>query len=90
MAACISSLPSRRPSDELLVLDPASIDARAFDGLRCIETPPDERHAANVLRIGGTVLICPEDAPGTRRRLEDAGLTVKTADAAELAKAEGG
>jgi dimethylargininase len=76
-------------ADDLLILDPMSIDPRRFDGLRWIETPPDERHAANVLRIGGTV-VCPEDAPVTRRRLEDAGLSVRTTAASELAKAEGG
>jgi len=76
-------------ADDLLILDPASIDPRSFGGFRWIETAPDERHAANVLRIGATV-ICPEDAPATRRRLEDAGVTVRTVAATELGKAEGG
>ena len=75
--------------DDLLVVNPAWVDPDLLDNLRWIETHPQEPHAANVLRVGTTV-ICPEDAPRTRRRLEDAGVSVRTTPNSELAKAEGG
>jgi len=78
-------------SDDVLILDSRSVDPRQFDGLLWVEPADEERHAANVLRIGATI-VCPDDAPITRRRLEDAGLpvTTTTAPASELRKAEGG
>jgi dimethylargininase len=78
-------------SDDVLILDSRSVDPRQFDGLLWIEPADEERHAANVLRIGATI-VCPDRAPITRRRLEEAGLSVTTTTAAasELRKAEGG
>jgi dimethylargininase len=65
------------------------IDAAALAGLHVIDVPPEEPWAANVLRIGETLLI-PSAFPKTRELLEEAGFTVKTVDTSELAKAEAG
>jgi dimethylargininase len=75
-------------ADDLLIVNPALVDPDAFAGLRTLDVDPGEPEAANILRIGDT-LIAPESAPRTRRQLEDAGLTVHVVDTSELAKAEG-
>jgi dimethylargininase len=54
-----------------------------------IEVDPLEAAAANALLVGEMVLF-PEAFPRTRERLQDHGLTVRTLDVSELAKAEGG
>jgi len=51
--------------------------------------PRDEPCAANVLRIGDTVLI-PASFSKTRKLLEDAGFNVMQLDISELQKAEAG
>ena len=48
-----------------------------------------ESHAANVLRVGETVVMA-EDFPGTRRIVERLGYRVRTLDISELRKAESG
>ena len=73
---------------DLVVLNPAWVDARHFAGLKWIEIDPAEPFAANVLSAGETVL-CAANAPRTRARLESHGLAVRTVDMSELAKAEG-
>lgn len=75
-------------ADDLLVLNPAWVDVRQFAGLTWIDVDPTEPFAANVLCAGDTVL-CAADAPRTRARLENYGVTVRTIDMSELAKAEG-
>lgn len=75
-------------ADDLIVINPAWVDAARFGGLRTLAVDPDEPQAANILRVGDT-LVAPESAPGTRRRLEEHGLTVRVVDTSELAKAEG-
>jgi dimethylargininase len=75
-------------SDDLLVLDPDLIDGSLFGGLEWIPVAAGEPGAANVVRVGAT-LLCPEGAPDTRRRLEARGLDVHPVRASELAKAEG-
>jgi dimethylargininase len=75
-------------SDDLLVLNPAWIDPQRFAGIESVAIDPQEPAAANVLRVGDTV-VCPASAPRTRQRLEARGLTVRSIDASELAKAEG-
>ena len=76
-------------ADDLLIVDPASIDPRSFDGLRWIETAPDEGHAANVLRIGATVICarrCARHAATTRGRRSDGD---RPSAAAELGESRG-
>ncbi|HVP38951.1 MAG TPA: N(G),N(G)-dimethylarginine dimethylaminohydrolase [Candidatus Saccharimonadales bacterium] len=73
--------------DQLLV-HPGRVDPAAFAGLRLLEVDPAEPDAANVLRVGDTVVAATAH-PRTRRRLSAAGLEVRTVDLSELAKAEG-
>ena len=75
--------------DDLLVVNPQWLDARWFPGMQWIAVDPAEPFAANVLRIGDS-LLCDASMPKTRARLEGSGLTVRTVDMSELAKAEGG
>ena len=75
-------------SDDCVLLQPAWVDRERFADFRIIEVDPAEAHAANVLRIGDT-LIMPASFPRTRRRLLDAGFEVAVVDVSELQKAEG-
>jgi dimethylargininase len=74
-------------ADRLLV-NPAWIDATAFDGFTLVEIAPEEPHAANVLRLADRV-IAAQAFPRTADRLAALGLQVERVDASELAKAEG-
>jgi dimethylargininase len=73
---------------ELALINPAWVDPAVFEAVRVIEVDPSEPFAANVLRIGETV-ICAGAFPRTRARIEAAGLGTRTVDVSELAKAEG-
>jgi dimethylargininase len=75
--------------DDLLVVNPQWVDARWFPGMPWIAVDPAEPFAANVLRVGDT-LLCDASMPRTLARLEGSGLTVRTVEMSELAKAEGG
>jgi dimethylargininase len=74
---------------DCVLLNPQWVSPAQFDGVRAIEVDPDEPSAANVLRIGDTVL-CAAAYGRTNARLERAGLAVHTVDLSELAKAEAG
>lgn len=63
------------------------LDLSPFAGWNLIDTDPSEPFGANALLIDG-VVIYPSAFPRTRTRLT--GLDVRTVDADELAKAEGG
>lgn len=76
-------------ADDLLLVNPAWVDAAAFDGLRALDVDPAEPFAANALLVHGRVLHGAH-FPRTRLRLEAAGVSVVPVPAAELAKAEGG
>jgi dimethylargininase len=71
-----------------LLLNPAWVERRHFDGFDLIEIDPGEPSAANALMIGDVVIHDQANAR-TRRLLEDAGITICTVDLSELAKAEG-
>ena len=81
--------PDKSAGRTALLINPAWVDAAFFDGFDLIEVDPAEPAAANVLRIGGTV-ICAEAHARTRRRLETRGFITASVPAGELAKAEGG
>lgn len=72
-----------------LLLNPAWVDPSHFEGYELIEIDSSEPMAANVLAIGERV-ICAEEHPKTRRRLEAHGFVTVTVPASELARAEGG
>ena len=73
---------------DVVLVNPGWIDPATFAGVAAIEVDPSEPFAANVLRIGDTVL-CAEAYPRTRERIEAAGIRTRTVDVSELAKAEG-
>jgi dimethylargininase len=75
--------------DETLVVNPAWVDAGAFAARRRIEIDPEEPMAANVLALGGSVLVN-ASAPRTAERIAAAGYRVREVDQSELAKAESG
>ena len=75
-------------SDDTVLANRALFDASA---LRCkmIDVPAEEPGAADVLRIGGAVLI-PASFPRTARLLKESGFAVQPLDVSELQKAEAG
>jgi dimethylargininase len=75
-------------SDDLVLVNPAWVDARRFAPLHAIEIDPAEPYAANAVRIGDDIMYA-EHHVRTHQRLADAGLTIHTVPADELAKAEG-
>lgn len=74
---------------EALLVNPAWVDPAVFDGLEIVEIDPSEPFAANALLVGEAV-IYPEAYPSTERRLRARRIDLRTVDASELAKAEGG
>jgi dimethylargininase len=78
-----------RVADDLVLLNPAWVDAGMFTDHRALTVDPAEPHAANALALGGAV-IHPLQHARTRARIEAAGLAVVTVPQVELAKAEAG
>ena len=75
-------------SEETVLANRALFDASAFD-CKMIDVPAEEPWAADVLRIGDTVLI-PASFPRTARLLEQSGFQIESLDVSELQKAEAG
>jgi dimethylargininase len=71
-----------------LLINPAWVDRKAFPRVELAEIDPLEPSAANVLRAGQE-LVCANQFPRTRERLEREGFVVRSVDLSELAKAEG-
>lgn len=76
-------------SENALLIDPDCVDAGEFQGARTITIDPAERGAANVLRLGGDLLVS-ASFPGTRKILERHGWTAAEIAYDELEKAEAG
>ena len=74
---------------DLLLVNPAWVDAQTFGALRVVAVDEREPHAANTLTVSGTTLVSTA-YPRTRRHLELAGVTTHAVDVSELHKAEGG
>ena len=72
-----------------LVINPQWVSRDPFAGFNLIEIDPAEPMAANVLLVGDRV-VCAEEHPRTRRRLDAHGIVTLSVPAGELAKAEGG
>jgi dimethylargininase len=72
----------------LLLLNAAWLPTDRFEGFDRVEVHPDEPWAANALWLGDRV-IYPAAWPRTAERLAARGVTVRTVEAGELAKAEG-
>ena len=78
-----------RVSDGTLLINRTWVDADVFAPMHCIDVDPSEPFAANAVCVGN-VLAYPTAFPKTRDRLVARGIHVRTVDASELAKAEGG
>ncbi|MBI4346629.1 MAG: dimethylargininase [Elusimicrobia bacterium] len=74
--------------DDALLINLSWVDKAPFAGLDLLPVDPSEPSAANVLRVGETVLM-PSAYPKTRERLEREWVRPVLVDADELAKAEG-
>jgi len=77
--------------DGIVVLNPSWVSARTFeqDGRTVVPVTSSEPWAANVLRVGRTLLI-PAGNPATARRLLAVGLDPLEIDISEFQKAEAG
>jgi dimethylargininase len=73
--------------DGKILANTAWLDPAPLRDYRIVEVAADEPGAANILRIGDTVLM-PASFPHTREILRREGLEVRTVDISELMKAE--
>ncbi len=73
--------------DGKILANPAWLDLSPLHEYRIIEVAEDEPGAANVLRIGDTILM-PSSFPHTEEILHRQGFKIKTVDISELIKAE--
>jgi dimethylargininase len=76
-------------ADRTLLINREWVDVAPFAGLTLIDIDPTEPFGANAVRLGDTV-IYPSAFARTRAILESHGIDVRTVEAGELAKAEGG
>ena len=75
--------------NNILVLDPSSVNATALTGFKWIETGESERYAANCLTIGNTILM----ARGFNKlanKIRREGFKTLELDMSEFEKANGG
>lgn len=77
-------------AEGVLLANPRWVDLAPFAGTRIVAVDSEEPFAANALRIGVEVVLHAAAYPRTRRRLQAAGVQVRTVEVDELAKAEGG
>jgi dimethylargininase len=70
-----------------MLANPAWLNLSAFHDFRIIDVAEDEPGAANVLRIGDTVLMATA-FPNTEQILRREGFNIRTVDISELMKAE--
>lgn len=75
-------------ADDLLLLNPEWIPREAFRDFELVDVDPAEPTGANALRVGDLVVYA-SAFPRTADRLAGRGLTLRTVDASEVAKAEG-
>jgi dimethylargininase len=76
-------------ADDLLLYNPAWIDAASFAGFRALAIDPTEPFAANILRLPDRI-FSQAMHPRTTAIVERAGFAVEVVDLSELAKAEAG
>lgn len=75
--------------EDLLVIDPASVDASAFKKFQQIVVREEERYAANCLALRHTVLM-PGGFPGVADPIRERGFRVLELAMSEFEKADGG
>ena len=90
LAGCLhlKSACSLIPPD-LLLVNPAWVDAAAFGRRPTVAVAEGEPYAANTLTVGGATLVSAA-YPQTQQLLEAAGVRTQVIDVTELHKAEGG
>lgn len=76
-------------ADRTLLVNREWVDVAPFAGFTLIDVDPAEPFGANAVRLGETV-IYPSAFARTRAILQSHGIDVRTVEAGELAKAEGG
>jgi dimethylargininase len=74
---------------QVLLCNPAWVDARHFPGYRLLAVDPAEPFAANAVWVGDRLLYS-ASFPRTADRLRQAGIEVRALDMSETEKAEGG
>lgn len=74
---------------DLLVIDPASVDASAFKKFTWIEVNEEERYAANCLTLGNFVIL-PAGFPDAAKKIRVHGYEVIELEMSEFEKADGG
>jgi dimethylargininase len=90
LKSAVSALPAMGGScGRTLLINRDWIDAAPFERFDLIDVDPAESAAANVLAIGDRVL-CADEFPRTRARVDARSFVTLSIPAAELAKAEGG
>jgi dimethylargininase len=75
--------------DGVILANRAWLDLEPLAQFHIVDVAPGEDRAANVLSIGGSVIV-PGSYPRTAEILERSGLRVRTLDVSELMKAEAG
>jgi dimethylargininase len=75
--------------DQRLLVNPAWLDGSAQHGFETVSVPAHEPFAANLARVGATLLIAATHVR-TADLLGGLGFAVRTIDLSEFAKAEGG
>jgi dimethylargininase len=74
---------------QTLAINPAWVDASAFEGFRTVAVDPAEPFAANTLTVGGRLFV-QAATPRTAERLTKAGYAPRPLEIGEFAKAEAG
>ena len=72
---------------DILLVNPAWVDPKAFDARTVVEVDRGEAFAANTLSVQGVTLLSAA-FPRTEQRLREAGVTTRALDVSELQKAE--
>lgn len=75
--------------DKTMVASEELADHPLFADFEIIEVSPEEKHAANCIRINDFVII-PAGNPKVQRKIEEAGFNIKTVDISEFKKIDGG
>ena len=75
--------------DGAILANRSWLDLQPLAGFRIVDVAPGEDRAANVLSIGGSVIV-PASFPRTAEILDRSGLRVRMLDVSELMKAEAG
>lgn len=75
--------------DDVILANRACLDLESLSQFRIVDVAPGEERAANVLAIGGSVVV-PACFPATAEILAREGLRVRMLDVSELMKAEAG